>query len=105
MSGRERLAARSTPCLSLIRAFAPGSLDHLIVCRSTEWESATFTGERIEVEYALPDAAARAKAFALVKLAEGAAGADIPVRGWMFTDIAAEVRGDRFHVEGQAVRD
>jgi hypothetical protein len=96
---------RSTACLALVRAFCPGAASSLRECREKDWSSATFTGIRVEVEYDLPDEASRKRAFELLKLAEGAAGADIPVRGWMFTEVEARVRGDRLHVEGVAIRD
>lgn len=97
--------SRSAPSLALIKAFCPGAAAHLRQCCAADWQSPTFSGERIVVEYDLPDPPTRARAFALVQLAQGAAGADIPMRGWMFAEIAARVRDDILTVEGVAIRD
>jgi hypothetical protein len=97
--------SHSTPALALMKAFCPGPAAQLRECRSVDWRSLTFEGERIEVEFELTDAPSRARAFELVGFAQEASAADIPLRGWMFADIAAEVRGDRLHVEGVAIRD
>lgn len=104
-AANRRMVQRSAPALALIRAFCPGPVDRLMQCESREWQSVTYSGERITVTFALPDAQSRARAFALVKLAEGPAGADIPVRGWMFVEVDAEVRGDQLIVDAHAVRD
>ena len=97
--------SRSSVALALARAFCPGTASALRECRESEWQSLTLSGERIELEYDLPDGPSRARAFALVCFAGEASAADIPLRGWMFADVAAEVRGDRLHVEGLAIRD
>lgn len=100
-----RAGTRSCAALALVRAFCPGSAATLHECREKDWQSLTFSGIRVEVEYDLPDEACRKRAFELVAFAGDASAADIPVRGWMFADVAAEVRGDRLHVEGVAIRD
>lgn len=97
--------SRSAPCVALIKAFCPGEASTLRECSAVDWRSLTFEGERIAIDYEIPDPATRARAFALVRFADDAAAADIPVRGWMFTDVAAQVRGDRLHVEALVVRD
>lgn len=100
-----RAGTRSTAALALVRAFCPGVAATLRECRETDWQSLTFTGLRIEVEYDLPDDLSRKRAFELTEFARDASAADIPVRAWMFCDVAAQVRGDRLHVEGVAIRD
>ena len=102
---RRTVSLRSSATLALIKAFCPGEASTLRQCRESEWGSLTFTGERIEIEYDLPDAATRKRAFVLVAFAEEASANDIPVRGWLFADIAAQVKGDVLHVEAVAIRD
>lgn len=100
-----KAATRSCACLALVRAFCPGEGASLRECRAKDWSSITFAGERIEIEYDLPDAASRKRAFALVAFAKDASAADIPVRGWIFADVGAQIRGDRLHVNALAISD
>ena len=100
-----RAGTRSCATLALVRAFNPGGGAELRVAKESEWRSATFSGLRIAVEYDLAGEVSRSKAFALVAFASEASAADIPVRGWTFADVGAEVRGDRLHVEGLAIHD
>lgn len=100
-----KAATRSCACLALVRAFCPGEGSTLRECRERDWSSLTFSGTRLSIEYDLPSEVCRKRAFELVELADGPAGADIPVRGWTFVDVEARVRADFLTIEALAVRD
>lgn len=100
-----RPGTRSGACLALVRAFCPGPAATLREAREKEWASATFAGVKITIEFDLPDEKSRKRAFELVRFAADASAADIPVRGWMFSEVSARVHGDRLLVDGVAIHD
>lgn len=88
---------------AVIRAFLPGPLATLRSIKSTEWQSLTFSGERIEIEFDLANEGERQRAFRLVKTAPEMEVHGLP--GAIMADVAAQVRDDVLHVECLVVED
>lgn len=99
MSGRDALSPVEA---ALVRACLPGPAATLRSIKSTDWQSLTFKGQRIVIEFDLPNADCRKRAFrAQATLPE----IEFALPGAILADGAATVRGDVLSIECLVVED
>lgn len=90
----------SIACSALLSALSPEPFSIIESCRSIEWRLADQSGERIEIEFSLPNERCRQHA---AELAAGAPSAKIDLGRSILASLSADLRGDRFRLEALVI--